>query len=604
MRIVKFWQKSVLSNLLKTEITEERTYFGLTLIVGVLAGLAAVLVNKAVHFFTALFQTGDTFTLTSFLCGGAALLVSGYITTRHYPSTGGSGIPGVRVALAVYHGKISFQSTLAKFFTSILSLSSGMSLGREGPTVSIAAGIGSTLGNAFKLSKKKIKALVAIGSAGGLAAAFNTPMAAVVFTLEEVVGDLNAKILGSIIIASVIASITAQIFLGDQAHLAELNYALNSPVELFFYLIIGVAASILGPIFTKSVLKFRKFNIDLHHGHKLTMIMTAFLFMAAISYLSPEVLGSGHETIRGALLATLKDWRILILIFALKYIATIICYSSGVSGGLFMPTLLMGATLGGFFGSIFQEFFPTIVTNIGPYALVGMGAFFVAVIRTPFTSIIMVFELTRDYNIILPLMIANIVSYALSRKFHKGSIYESMSEQDGIHLPTAEDNEVLESIIVEDAMVFEPVCLKADWTIKECINFAKEQPYSGFPITKNGFLAGMISVNEIGKNYAKGFADKLVLDYSEKKIISIYPDQSLLLAFHKLRRFQISRIPVVSRINDKKIIGILTAENIVSKFGYHIQEEEHDDVSIYEEQFLKLCEKDKEKQETEEEDPT
>ena len=506
----------------------------------------------------------------SFVLGGLALFISGYLTTRHFPGTSGSGIPGIRVALAVFHGKITFLQTVMKFITSVLSLSSGFSLGREGPTAAIAAGVGSYFGQIFHLSKKKVKALVAIGAAGGIAAAFNTPIAAVVFTLEEIVGDLNAKVLGNIIISSVIASVAAHLLMGNNPTFETLAFELKHPSELIYYISVGLFSSVLGPLWTKSVLWIRDFNLRLFKGHRLTITMVTFCIIALFSHIHPEVLGSGHDTIEETLKSLIDDWHFLLSLFCLKFIATSLCYGSGVSGGLFLPTLLMGATLGALCGNLFQLILPNHEFQLSVFALVGMGSYFVSVIRAPFTSIIMIFEMTRNYPVILPLMLANIVSYYLSSKLHNGSIYESISEQDGIHLPTKDDNDILENLIVEDAMIQDVVTLNAKLTVGETAESIKSIPFTGFPILRNGLLVGMISRSEISQAISKELYEKSLQSIAEKKIITIYPDQSLMVAFHKLNRFHVSRLPVVSRINDKKIIGIITAENIVSLFGYHV----------------------------------
>ncbi len=570
MRLSEFWNNKVLKFLLRDAVNEERTYFALTLIVGMIAALVAVGLHKATHFLVEFFGTNDTFDLRAFAWGGLAVFTSGYLTTRHFPGTGGSGIPGVRVALAVFHGKITILQTFMKIITSVLSLSSGFSMGREGPTAAIAAGIGSYFGQIFHLSKRKVKALVAIGAAGGISAAFNTPIAAVVFTLEEIVGDLNAKVLGNIVISSVIASIGAHMLMGNNPTFEALKFTLNHPIELIPFALVGLASAIMGPLWTKSVLWTRNFNMKIFKGHRLSIIMVTFLIIAIISYLRPEVLGSGHDTIEVALQSLFKDWRFLLSLLLLKFVATTLCYGSGVSGGLFLPTLLMGATLGSLCGTFFEIFIPGQSFNIAAFALVGMGSYFVSVIRAPFTSIIMVFEMTRDYQVILPLMLANIISYYISSKLHDGSIYESISEQDGVHLPTKEDNEILESLIVEDAMVQSPFSINAKLTIGEAHQLIRNEPYSGFPILKNGLLVGVVAKSEISQAIAKDLNEQLITTIAEKKIISIYPDQSLMVAFHKLDRFHVSRLPVVSRINDKKLIGIITAENIVSRFGYHV----------------------------------
>lgn len=607
MRLIDRFKFPVVSTFLKNEKNEDRTFFALTLITGAAAGLVAVSLHQITYALTDWIGTNRSFDLRALILGGLALFFSSWLTWRHFPSTSGSGIPGVRVALAVFHGKIELKNTIVKYITTVFSLSSGLSLGREGPTVAIASGIGSWLGTTFSLPKARVKALVAIGSAGGIAAAFHTPIAAVIFTLEEVVGDLNAtKVLGPVIISAVVASITAQVLLGGEPHaFDQLHYSLSNPRELIVYLALGIICAVLGTFWVKSVLFMRQVNLKIFKHHKLTPTMVVFLIIAAISLIYPRVLGSGHDTIAEALNSLLLDWKFLAALFVLKFIATSLSYSTGASGGLFMPTLLMGATLGALIGSGAAQIFPEVTENAGAYALVGMGAYFVAVIRTPFTSIIMVFEMTRNYNIILPLMIANSVSYVLSNHILKGSVYENLSEQDGIHLPTRDDNEVLESLVVEDAMVSEPVTLSFQLTADEAWAGIKGQEFSGYPIVRSGLIFGMISTNQLRSIIAKGDGAKRISDFAEQKVITIHPDQSLLVAFHKLNRFQVSRLPVVSRLNDKRLIGIITAEDIVAQFGYHIAEEEKlEQLEKEAEEIIEELVEEKEDKKEESEDPT
>lgn len=574
MKITQKIRFSLIAKFLKNEITEERTYLVLTILAGIGGALVAVGLEHSVEFVRHILKTDRAFTKESFILGGIAVFISGWITTRKFPWTAGSSVPNVRIALAVFHGKIELKNTIAKFFTTVLSLGAGISLGPEGPIVAISSGIGSYIGNFFSMSKKRVKALVAVGSAGGIAAAFNTPITAVVFTLEEVVGDLNAKILGSIVIAAVVASVTAQLITGSAPLFSQLHYKLNNPKELIFYLAIGVVAAIAGPLWMKTVIKLRHFNKTTMRNHKLSFMMIGFVLVGALSHINPAVLGSGHGTIENTLLSLISDPKVLGTLFLLKFISSAVCYSSGISGGLFLPALLMGASLGGFFGSVASEVFQDSNITMGAYALVGMGAFFAAVIRAPFTSIIMVFELTRDYNIILPLMIASITAYVISSRIEKESIYELIAEQDGIHLPTREDHEVLEQLVVEDAMRTDLITFEATLQIKEVFKMNIDNSISGFPILRNGRLVGMVSRSDIQTELAKGNGELTIDKICERKIIKIYQDQSLLVAFHRLQRFQISRLPVVSRLDDKHIIGIITAQDIVKNFGYQIQEEE------------------------------
>ena len=502
------------------------------------------------------------------------MLTSGWLTIRYFKNSAGSGVPGVKIALAVHHGRISLKDTIGKYLTTILSLSSGVSLGKEGPVVTITSGIGSFFGQFFHLSKKRVKALVAVGSAGGIAAAFNTPISAVVFTMEEVVGDLNAKFLSSIIISSVIAAVTGQLLMGDRVLFPQVFYKLNDPKELAFYALIGVVAAIAGPAWMKSTLKLRKISRQVLKNHRLVTIFVAFISVGLLSLIHPGVLGSGHNFLSEILVSKILDWRVLGLLFALKFIATSVSYSAGSSGGLFMPTLFVGAALGSFVGAISHSIFPEIASaSIGAYALVGMGAYFVTVIRAPFTSILIIFELTGNYNIILPLMIANVIAFTLSERIVTGSIYEQISEQDGIHLPTRDDEEILESVNVEDALKKDVQSFQYDQTVKDGFLALKETEVSGFPVLKNNKLFGVVAKSDIMTEMIRKNHNKKLSEVCEQKIIKIYPDQSLMVALHRLKRFQISRLPVVSRLDDKKLIGIITAQDIVQYFGHRLQVE-------------------------------
>ena len=563
---------SILELFFKTKISEEKAYFALTVITGILAGVITVSFEYLIHIITSAIGTDVAFTKSTFLWGGILIFISGWLSTRYFPSTAGSGVPGVKLALATNQGRISLKDTVAKYVTTVLSLSSGISLGKEGPLVAVCSGVGSFFGQFFHLSKTRVKALVAVGSAGGIAAAFNAPISAVLFTMEEVVGDLNTRFLGSIIISSVAAAMTGQMLMGERAMFSQLYYKLNDPRELFLYLLIGVFAALAGPLWMKTTLVLRKCSQQFLKQHRLSLIMLAFFTLGMLSLIHPAVLGSGHSYLEKTLLSQILDWKVLGLLFVLKFLATSFCYASGTSGGLFMPTLLVGATMGSFIGSVSVLLFPDVVSSsIGAYALVGMGAYFVTVIKAPFTSIIIVFELTRNYNIILPLMIANIAAYMLSDKVSKDSIYEQISEQDGVHLPTREDEDVLGSLSVEDALVSDVQTFKSCDTVKDAYLRLRNSDISGFPVLENGELYGIVAKSDIMTQMIKKKHAIKLGEVCEKKIIKIYPDQSLMVAFHLLKRFHISRLPVVSRLNDKKLIGIITPEDIVKTFGHSLQ---------------------------------
>ncbi|MGK0367566.1 MAG: CIC family chloride channel protein [Thermoproteota archaeon] len=573
MKLRRVFQIRFLRKVNKINIDKDTQFTTLMMITGALSGLFAVFFHTAIVELASLIGTNKAFTLKTVGLGAICTFISGYLTTRVSPWTSGSGIPQIKLDLVVNHGVIKLKDMFIKIITSILALASGFSLGREGPTVAITAAIGSNLGRFFNLSKSQIKSLLAVGSAAGIAAAFNTPIAAVIFTLEEVVGNLNTKMLGPIVISSVIAAVTAAALQGNHPLFHTLQYSLTDNRELFFYLLVGILCALFGVLFINSVLMARTAERKIFKNHKLTVMMLCFFLIAAASHFNIDVIHSGQNTIIESLLSHLTSWKTITLLLILKFILTSLSYSTGISGGLFLPTLFMGAMIGALVGNLAAFVLPDVVLSNGSYALVGMGAFLAAVIRAPFTSIIMVFEMTHDYNIVLPLMIANIVSYLLSNRLVPGSIYERISKQDGIHLPSHEDNELLDSLLIESAMIRDVQTLNYNLTVEEAIKIVNHSEISGYPIMKNGLIYGILSSSELGNAFVKFRKMQNLEHVCKKEIIHVYPDQSLMIAFHKLKENKISRLLVVSRINDKKLIGIITAEDIVDKFGFHILED-------------------------------
>jgi CIC family chloride channel protein len=572
MKVTKKWQIRVQRKLNKINIDEDTIFFSLTLFIGVFSGIVAVALKMAIYSLTDYVGTTRSPNLESVASGLAFVLISAFITFKIAPATSGSGIPDLRIALVVNRGKILLKDWVAKFVTSVFSLSSGIVLGREGPTLAITAGLGSTIGNLFSLSQARIKTLVAVGAAGGISAAFNTPIAAVVFTLEEIVGNMNTKSLGPIIISAVAASVTAKVFYGGESMFHIDKYDFDNPAQLPYFILVGIICALVGPLWVKFLLNYRSIVEKFFKNHKILLIVAIYALLVGIAYVTPMVLGGGDNVINQALQSQLTDWKLVLFLLVIKFIFSALWYASGISGGVFMPTLFMGAMTGTLVG-IVANFFSPDALAIGAFTLVGMGAYFAAVIRAPFTSILIIFELTQDYKVMLPLMLANITAYILSQKISNGSIYEQISEQDGIHLPTKEDNEILEQITVEDAMIKDVKTLNSNLTVKDALSIVNHSEITGFPVMRNGLVFGVISSNEIGQAFAKFEGDTNISEVCNKKLYSVYPDQSLTIAFHYLKKYRVGRLLVVSRVNDRKLVGIITAEDVVNRFGFHIQEE-------------------------------
>src|SRR5713226_5124813 len=416
---------------------EEHVFLILTLLIGALVGMTVV----------AFILLTERFGARLYPAGGAAwrrLLVPvvgslgmGFLLYRFFPDARGSGVPQTKAALFARGGRISLGTVFGKFFCTSATLACGIPLGREGPAVQVGAGIASVLGQKLGLSPEKVKALVPVGAAAAIAAAFNTPLAAVLFALEEVVGDLHAPVLGSVVLASATSWAMLRLLLGNDPLFKVPQYQLVHPLEFGVYAVLGVAGGLVSVAFTKLLLMTRERFLRFPVKTLWLQPAAGGLLVGLMGWFVPQVLGVGYGYV-GQVLNTGMALKLMALLVVLKLVAVATSYGSGNAGGIFGPSLFIGAMLGGTVGSVAHRLLPGQTATPGAYALVGMGAVFAGVLRAPMTSVLMIFETTRDYAVIVPLMIANLVSLFISSRLQPKPIYEVLAEQDGIHLPTAE----------------------------------------------------------------------------------------------------------------------------------------------------------------------
>ncbi len=552
---------------------EETTFYFLTILVGVVAGLAAVAFHLSLGLIHEIsFGSRDLseilrpWYLVALIPAGGALVAA--LILRAVPEARGSGIPQTKIAYIVHNGVIPARVWIGKFFIGALNIGTGSSLGREGPTVHICAGIASWLGQVFSLGRTSIQSLVPVGAAAGLAAAFNTPLAAVTFTLEELVGDLNTRVLGAIVVASITASVVTRVLLGDNPAFIVPAYSLTSYWELIPYAIVGVVCAGISVIFKRGLLLLRSSWLALSGGRAVAATALGGLAVGVIGIWFPQVFGVGYPWVTKALTEGYSIWFFLALL-TLKLCATTISYGTGSSGGIFAPTLFMGAMAGGSVAAIADFFFPELVIGPGGYALVGMGAAFAAVVRAPMTSVIMIFELTQDYNIILALMVANTISYTLARRWDPEPLYSSLSIQDGVQLPNHETEHLLHEIHVADAMIPDVETVEANTTVRDAIERLETLGYTGLPVMDAaGRMAGIVSESDLRKAQGAGLDDQAVIEAATTSyIIHAHPDQSLDSAMAKLGARRISRLPVVSREDPSLLLGIITVEDVMNAFG-------------------------------------
>jgi len=369
-------------------------------------------------------------------------LVVGLGLTYWVPAAAGSGIPQVKVAYARRFGAITIKETIGKFVLCALQLGSGASLGVEGPTVQICAGVSSLLSRAMRLTPKNQKRMASVGMAAGIAAAFNAPIAAVTFTLEELIGSLDQTMLSGVIVAAALAAVVEHSILGSNPifHVPRLQiYTLAKTSSLVWYALLGLLAAIVSVAFTDSLLALRAWFKRLKSVPRwvqpaLGASATGAMAVAAIWFFHVNgIAGDPYKTLTQSLLGNLPVTAMAVLC-VLKLAATVTSYSSGGSGGIFAPALYMGGMLGGAVGYLDVAVFHHPADTVGAFAVVGMGAVFAGIVRAPMTSILIIFEMTGGYGLVLPMMIANMSAFALARHWRHTPVYEALLEQDGIFL--------------------------------------------------------------------------------------------------------------------------------------------------------------------------
>ena len=546
--------------------SETHVLFTLTLVVGCLSGLAAVGFHQSIDLVDSWLLApllakplSQRLILIPLLLVGVGLIV-GILLDKVVPFARGSGIPEVKTAYVFGPGaQLSLRTVVGKFVLGALSIGSGFSLGREGPTVQICAAIGAAVGRATRRPSRVVKALVSVGAAAGIAAAFNTPIAAITFAMEEVIGDLNQRLVGAIVVASVAAAVVERAILGGKPSLLVPAYSLGHWQELFAYALLGVLAGLAATVFVRGLLALRSFARRQMMFPVWARPAAGGVMMAAIGLSLPQTFGIGYPTLSAALLGQLS-WQRMAALGVGKIAATVASYGWGLSGGIFAPALFMGAMLGGSVAHLVHPFSGPTSEIVGSFALVGMGAFFAGAIRAPITSILIIFEMTGDYAIILPLMISNVISYTVAARLHPVPIYDALLQQDGVPMPEHQTHRDLRAMTVEQAMRTDVPFARLDepmGTVTERLDAAATRT---LPVVDDrGRLQGIVGRRDLER---AGADQTLTLVVTQRDLVTVFPDQSLDLALLKLGRHSVRQAPVVSREAPDRVVGMLSLEDI------------------------------------------
>jgi CIC family chloride channel protein len=556
--------------------SERQRVFLLTLALGVLCGLAAVAFHLAIQaaehalIDRAMAAPGTSWIGWTIITPTLGGLLSGILLYYVVPDARGSGIPQVKVAYVVKGGQLPFRVAVGKFVLGVIQIGTGSSLGREGPTVQICAGIASLLGRAAALSRRNMRRLLPVGAAAGIAAAFNAPIAAVMFTIEEVVGDLDQTVLSGVVVAAAIAAVIERSVLGTHPVFdLPTGYGLHHASSLLFYALLGVAAALVSVLFTEALLglraRFQRLTVAPPWARPAVGgLVTGTLAVMALAWLKTGgVTGAGYATLAAALTGRLT-LRVLLALCAIKIAATVFSYSSGGAGGLFAPALFIGGMLGGAVGFLDARVLGHGTNELGAFALVGMGAVFAGIIRAPITSVLIIFEMTGGYALILPLMMANMTAYGVARLLRPLSVYEALLEQDGVQLPHGPGRlpHILEQVGVAEAMSREIQTLPADATVSAALATIAACSFTSYPVLDgDGSLVGLVSEARLRRTQAEGGGDQTI-----RRLVDRCPaitsaerliDAALLMDHEETRQ-----LAVVDQANGR-VVGMLTMSDIV-----------------------------------------
>jgi chloride channel protein, CIC family len=582
----------------RVQPSETAVMLATAMTVGAGTGLGAILFIRLIAFVQTLFFESGT-TWFGFMGRGVfiiAPLIGGLLAGPliHYfaREAKGHGVPEVMQAIALRGGRIRPRVVVAKVVASALCIGSGGSAGREGPIVQVGSALGSTLGQWLRLSEGRIRNLVACGAAAGIAATFNAPIASVIFAMEIILGEMHLGDLGSVVISAVTASTIARVFLGDSPAFIIPKYAMKTPWEVLLYAVLGVLSAVIAVGFIRMLYWFEdrfdawRFPEPLKPAVGGLMLgLLAFVYPLALgmgivpkeqvllglplSANLPHVFGSGFHVIEGALLGHLS-FGLLFALILLKPLATSLTLGSGNSGGVFAPSLFTGAALGGAFGLAVDYFAPGTTAGPGAFAIVGMAAVFAGAARAPFTAILIVFEMTDDYRMIVPLMAGVIVSLLVAERLHRESIYTLKLTRRGIHLRRGRDVDVMESVRVEEVMMREPVTIPVDMPVSLLAGEFLRTGRHGFAvINEDGSLFGMISLEDLRQITEKdpGSSDQLtVREIATRIIVTVFPDETVGMALRRMAPRDLSRLPVVARDDSRHLLGVIRRNDIVRAY--------------------------------------
>src|SRR6202167_5560103 len=547
---------------------EEVFFLILCVFIGIFSGLAVVCFRLAIDW-THLALLGplpETHSWRLFAVPSLAGLVVALLVLHVFPNIRGSGVNQTKAALYIFNGFIPFRTAIGKFICAALAIGSGQSLGPEDPSLQIGASIASALGRQLEISREKLRLMAPVGAAAGLAAAFNAPISAVLFVIEEVIGRWTAGILGSVVLSAISSVVVTRWFLGSESLFRIPAVQLERPSELIAYAILGVVGGFASVAFSSAITRLRPRFRALPNWTQYFQPAVAGLLIGIIAVLgAPQVMGAGYEYIDEAMHGQFT-WQLLDLLAGLEIVATTLSFVSGTPGGMFAPTLFIGAMLGAAVGGAEHVVLPHLSGSVGTYALVGMGVLFAGFLRAPMTSVFMVLEVSGNYSIIVPVIVANTFAYLISRALQPTAIFDVLTRQDGLDLPSMEEQREENILRVEDAMrPMEDPVLEGDDAVASVLPQADKSSSDILLVRLSPTGWSSVSKEELRRMAAEGKGElSLHSLFTTRQISYLHPAHSLDTALRYVDRFPL--VPVVSRADFRKLEGVVSQQDVLRRY--------------------------------------
>lgn len=565
----------------------------LALVIGAGAGVGAIAFRYLILWVTRLFSGHDDYSATAglthpFFSGalnphtrwlGIAFvvvapiiggLIYGPLIIRYAREARGHGVPEVMFAVAERGGRISPAVAVVKSLASALCIGSGGSVGREGPIVQIGSALGSTLGQAMRLPESRLRLLVACGAAGGISATFNAPIAGVFFALELILRDFETESFGAVVLSSITAAVIGRAAFGAQAFLTLPDFHLVSYWEYLLYALLGLIAAAVGIGFTRVLYAIEDLADHLWHGPEWARPAAGGLLLGLLLLALPQMYGVGYPVLEHGIRGDYVVWLLLLLMVA-KMFATSLTIAIGGSGGVFAPSLFIGAMLGTAYGDIVHGALPTLTGPAGAYGLVGMGAVFAGAARAPITAVIILFELTGDYSIILPLMAAIVLATAASKRISRDSIYTLKLRRRGIDIMRGRSANLMEVLTVADAMRPIPISVSQELSLNELIERFAQDNVEALPVVdERGVYRGTVTSQEIEKAVHDNALDTTAGDLA-LSIPALAPTMTLERALGFLVHDERHGLPVLT-LDKQSIAGWLTHRDVLRAYNARLEQ--------------------------------